>query len=168
MKILILGHARHGKDTVAELLVKYMPHLSFTSSSLFAAERVPKLVELSKNYTSTIAMFEDRHGCREFWRKAIVEYNTPDKGRLCSEILEEHDIYVGMRDKEEYEATKHLFDHIIYVDANPRITSVEATMNIEYDEDTMTGIINGGTLNQLDYLVDRFSKYIMFATLTED
>ena len=37
MKILIIGHARHGKDTVADILYKNF-NLTYTGSSQAAAE----------------------------------------------------------------------------------------------------------------------------------
>ena len=129
-KILILGHGRHGKDTLAEVFDVHS-NLSFTSSSRAASEIF--LYEQMKDefgYSSIDECFEDRHNHREYWRQAIADYNTPDKARLCREILSKNDIYVGMRCDLEYDATNHLFDMIIYVDASPRVSYIDPTMKV--------------------------------------
>lgn len=122
MKILIIGHGRHGKDTVAELLVQRVPELSFASSSFWCADKAvrPALERIGIEYASLEECYEDRVNHREFWAHAISEYNTP-KDRLIKEITEAHDIYVGLRSREEFEAGKHHFDLILWVDRSSRL-----------------------------------------------
>ncbi len=118
MKVLILGHGRHGKDTVGEIL-RDDYGLAFESSSHAASESVvrPYLAERGIHYTSAEECYEDRLNHRAAWYDAITDYNTPDKARLCRDILKTSDMYVGMRNRDELMASQKLFDLIIWVDA---------------------------------------------------
>lgn len=145
MKILILGHGRSGKDTVAHFLAGAIG-LEFKSSSEFACERVvyPTMPE----YASPRECFLDRHSRRDEWYTAIKRYNENDKSRLCRELLQDYDMYVGMRDDEEYEASKHLFDVTFWVHAFDRVDYVDTTMHISPSDD-MIDIENNGGLSDL-------------------
>jgi len=149
MKILILGHGRHGKDTVAHFIAG-LTGLEFTSSSIFACEKV---VYPHMEYNSVRECYRDRHNHRQLWYNLIKDYNTPDKPKLCKELLNEYDIYVGMRDNKEYEASKHLFDVIFWVDASGRKPD-DQTMKIEYNEDDHILINNNDTLTYLFHDVE--------------
>lgn len=172
MKILILGHARHGKDTVAEIL-RDEHGFTFISSSAFAASRVMmpyfaryrfktpsgwvidqfrKLFgkRVFRAYDSVDECFEDRVNFRDIWHQQIAAYNTPDKARLPREILEEADIYVGMRCNQEYQASKPLFDAVLWVEAFGRGLPAEPTSSFNIDKsDEMIVIDNSGTLDDL-------------------
>ncbi|QDP53510.1 MAG: putative deoxynucleotide monophosphate kinase [Prokaryotic dsDNA virus sp.] len=132
-KLLVLGHARHGKDTVAEILQREYG-FQFTSSSLFCAEHVvwaaiqdtPKAIRqhidagmpgMSDNqliadltmmrdqqYANVEDCFKDRINFRTAWFSLIAAYCHPNKERLAREIFEENDIYVGIRNKREFRA----------------------------------------------------------------
>ncbi len=146
--ILIIGHARHGKDTMAERLRdKY--DLRFTSSSLFCAERViwpllkdmqfqnqflkglskdrDKIVEALNQmdlvYESVEECFDDRSTYRTVWYEAIKAFNKPDPTTLARAILEDHDVYCGLRSSTELHACRNadVFNHIIWVDASQRV-----------------------------------------------
>jgi hypothetical protein len=146
MNFLIIGHGRHGKDTVAEIMRDEFG-LTFTSSSYAAAE-IAVRPHLSRSYETADECYADRVNCREEWRKLITDYNTPDKSKLCREILERTDIYVGMRCPDEYAASKHLFDAVIWVDRSQEV-DLDPTMNIKYDDREMIKIDNNGLLCQL-------------------
>jgi len=139
-KILILGHGEHGKDTVADMITEFTG-LRFESSSLAAAEIAvwPHMPE----YPSAQACYDDRRNRREEWRRLITEYNTPDKARLCREILTRCDGYIGMRCPDEYAASRDLFDYVLWVDARQRIDTHDPTMRIPLDEQ-MIVINNNG------------------------
>jgi hypothetical protein len=143
MRFLILGHARHGKDTVAEIMRDKF-NLTFTSSS-FAAAEIAVRPFLSKGYATLADCYADRVNCREEWRQLITAYNTPDKSKLCREILERTDIYVGMRCPEEYAASKNLFDVVLWVDRAAKLPS-DPTMQIEFDHNEMIYIGNNGQI----------------------
>ena len=133
MNLLIIGHGRHGKDTVAEGLVERMPMLSFVSSSLFVAQTVVRgdLENIGIDYLTLEDCYEDRVNHREFWRDSIARYCYPPS-RMAQEILADHDIYVGMRTRREFVAGRHLFDEVIWVDRSaflPTEPSCELTMD---------------------------------------
>lgn len=151
MKLLILGHGRHGKDTVAEML-QDLTGLTFCSSSLACAEKVvyPALKDLH-GYHSVEECFNDRHNHRDEWKRLISAYNYADKARLAKEILAENDCYVGMRSKDEYNAAKPLFDHVVWVDAGGRLPD-DPTMTIQYNFE-MIFLDNNRGLKELEYEV---------------
>src|SRR5210317_2676820 len=99
MKLLIVGHGRHGKDTVAEYLCKKY-HLEFQSSSMHCAERVvfPTLKDMY-NYQTIQECFQDRSNHRREWYELISDYCRDDLARIGREIFEVSDIYCGLRNK---------------------------------------------------------------------
>jgi hypothetical protein len=165
-KLLLLGPGRHGKDTVAEMLREEFG-LKFISSSLFAAERVmmPYFKSIGKHYDNVGDCFDDRHTGhnRAVWHEQIQGYNSPDKAKLAREILEESDIYVGMRCCIELKASAHLFDHIIWVDASGRGIPMEdsSSMTVVYDPGSMWKINNDGTLENLRKRVRTFGEQVL-------
>jgi len=134
-KLLILGCARHGKDTVASIFAD-LTGMTFCSSSWFVADKViyPALKD-KYNYISTEQCFLDRFNHREEWKNLIAEYNKNDKARLAKEILQVNDIYVGMRKVDEYEEClrQNIFNLIVYVTAEPRLKEDDPTMEITFD-----------------------------------
>ena len=166
MKILILGHARHGKDTVAELL-RYKLGLSFTSSSMAALDVIyPALQAIRRDfaqeeYSCESAAFNNRVHCRDTWKELISLYNTPDKSALCKKILAENDMYVGMRCQKEYDATRKLFSHIVWVEATDRCPDRDPTMTIAFDPRWMDVIYNNGSLEELSLAVDNYIEYCL-------
>lgn len=130
-KLLVMGYARHGKDTVAEIIQRRFG-ASFMSSSLYCAEHViyPALCDAWADavlngkedpaipfYKTPEEAFEDRGNHRAFWFKAICDYRKDDEARLGREIFAQHDVYCGIRSMEEYLAVKNarLYDHVIWV-----------------------------------------------------
>lgn len=159
MKLLIIGHGQHGKDTVAELLLERLPSLSFKSSSHFAAEAVvrPALEAIGIDYPSLEACYEDRVNHREFWKQSIADYCQPPE-RLATEILAENDIYVGMRTRREFEASKHLFDHIVWVDRSYRLPDdPTCELNIH---DADSAIDNNSSMQHLRREVVGLAEYV--------
>lgn len=156
--ILIIGHGRHGKDTVAAM-ISTGTDLIFRSSSEFCAEYVvyPKL----PGYINWQSCYMDRANHRNTWFNAIAEYNTPDKTRLARELLGIADIYVGMRNIAEYTACMEakLFDYVIWVDASDRVRPEPfSSFTIPYDSRTMIKVDNSGDLNWLSAGVNRVLK----------
>lgn len=161
-KILVIGHARHGKDVVG-LILKDGWGLKASSSSLFAAEKVvyPELKD-KFNYHSVEECFEDRLNCRPLWKQLISEYNYHDKTRLAKEILKENDIYIGMRCHLELEEAKRqkLFDSIVWVDSGYR-KDPEPSNSITVTRGMADYVIdNNGDLNQLVIEVFKFMRYL--------
>lgn len=156
MKLLILGHGEHGKDTVAAML-REMIGLTFRSSSEAACEIAvfPYLSEIY-GYEKWQECYADRRNHREEWRHLITEYNTPDKAKLCREIIATNDCYVGMRCPLEYAASKPLFDAIIWVDASNR-KPIDPSMGIQPDT-SMLWVDNNGALTDLRYNVEMIAR----------
>ena len=156
MKLLIIGYGRHGKDTVAELFNKNIG-LTFQSSSAVATKHII-YPEMKSEYKNEEECFNDRHNNRDKWYNLISKYNSKDSSRLTKKILQEYDIYVGMRSKIELDASKHLFDIIIWVDASKRLpkeSSSSCTISIS-DADII--IDNNGDYKSLVEKINRLCK----------
>jgi hypothetical protein len=156
-KLLILGHGRHGKDTVAEYLAKH--GFTFQSSSRAACEIfLYDLLKPHYGYQSIEQCYEDRHNHRALWYQLICEYNETDPCRLAREILKTSDIYVGMRDRKEVETciTQGLFDLIIWVERDLPLED-SSSFNIDKSITDIT-IGNTGSLQELEYKVSRLAR----------
>jgi len=118
-RLLIIGHGRHGKDSVGDLL-RARHGLRSVSSSEFAAQHsvFPLVADL---YPDWRAAYEDRHAHRDLWFHAIRAYNLRPGPMLAEQILEAHDIYTGMRSRAEFERSRALFDLVVWVDASDRL-----------------------------------------------
>lgn len=165
-RLLIMGHARHGKDTVCELLRDDYGY-RFMSSSMFCAERVvlpaARASDRMPFYANAVQCFEDRAHHRKFWFDAITAYNTPDKSRLGREIFESFDVYCGIRNAEEFEALKlaRAFDFAIWVDASERAPS-EGTDSCTVTPNMADYVLdNNGPVEDLPAKLDAFMKGII-------
>jgi hypothetical protein len=162
IKLLILGHMRWGKDSMAEILRDEFG-MTFESSSQSAADIF--LYDLLKDkygYKTSEECFEDRHNHRQEWYEAICEYNKDDKARLAKGLVERTGCYVGMRDREEIkECIKQgLFDLIVWVDASDRLPEEPAT-SFNIDKSCADIIIqNNGTYEEFYEKVLRFGDIV--------
>lgn len=152
LKLMIMGYARHGKDTVAEILQTNL-NLKFASSSFAAAEKVmvPYFKSVSVTYPSLEVCYADRINHRAEWYEQIKAYNTPDGSRLAREIYAENDIYVGIRNVVEFEAIRdaRLFNYSIWVDRSKHVP-LEPTSSITVLPSMADYVIdNNGTLEEL-------------------
>ena len=149
-KIQIIGSSKHGKDTLAEILRDTFG-LTFSSSSYMALNIfLYDILKKKYGYKTKEECFNDRHSSDEManeWYEHICEYNKKDKSRLTKEILKSNDMYVGIRDFEEFKYCRSLYNIIIYVDANERIKEKDLTMKIPKEEADII-IDNNGTLNE--------------------
>ena len=184
--LMVLGYARHGKDTVCELLEE-MYGFRWVSSSMKCAEKVLlRLLEdvdfasgfvrslpedlryhlaqrLYNLRTSDIMhednstadrvhlLFEARGEDRPLWYQAIKWYNAEDKSLLCREIMEEADIYCGLRDAAELNAVYNLglVDDVIWVDASQRHEPEPASSMTVQPHHATLHLDNNGTIEQL-------------------
>ncbi|KEJ93999.1 hypothetical protein SAMN05444149_108116 [Pseudosulfitobacter pseudonitzschiae] len=119
MRLLIIGHGRHGKDSVGDIL-RDNYGLRSCSSSEFAAQKAvfPLVSDLYPNWR---AAYEDRHAHRDLWFHAIRAYNLRPGPMLAEQILVGHDIYTGMRSRDEFERSREIFDLVVWVDASRRL-----------------------------------------------
>jgi dephospho-CoA kinase len=161
-KLLVVGHMRHGKDTLAELLQEQFG-LKFISSSQAAADIFiyNELKELY-GYKTPEECYEDRFNHRAEWFNMICDYNKDDKARLAKGILELNDCYVGMRSRVEIEECMNqgLFNLIIWVDASKRLPT-ENSDSFDIDPTCADIIVdNNGTLEEFKTKVLRIGKIL--------
>lgn len=174
VKILIIGHKRHGKDTAAELLQAQIG-LNFHSSSERANEIfIFDALKEKYNYSTLQESFDDRVNHRAEWHDLICEYNKEDRARLAKDIVSDTDCYVGMRCPLEIAECKRigLFKFIIWIDATNRL-------ELESEDSFRIGrrhadfcIDNNGTLDEFkDHMrvVGNFlRKEFMYHAMKED
>lgn len=122
-KILIIGHGRHGKDSVAKIIQLFYG-LTYISSSEFCAEKLmyPRLKD-KYGYKSAKECFADRANHRSEWYDIISDYCKEDPSQLGRDIFEVSDIYCGLRNKREFHALKNqgIFDICIWVDRSDHL-----------------------------------------------
>jgi hypothetical protein len=158
IKVLIIGHGDHGKDTAAEML-EALYGLTFKSSSEAAAEIfIYEALKEKYGYADFNECYLDRRNRRDEWHDLICEYNKDDKARLAKEILASSDMYVGMRSDEEVQECmgQKLFDHIIaiYDPRKPEEPPTSFDINIWAVSDAVIPNAEG-----LDELRIRLKKY---------
>jgi len=161
-RLLIIGHGRHGKDTVAQMISDKMG-LTFSSSSDFVGRRAIWPTWGRERYASFEKMFEARitPENRVVWGNLISAYNTPDKSRTATEMLEEgNDMYIGMRRIAEWEACieKGLFDHVIWVDASARLEPEAKASNELTAKQANLYIDNNGPEANLEVAITNLQK----------
>ena len=151
MKILIIGHGGHGKDSAAAIFALLMG-CKYASSSEFACEHVvyPKMLDLGHIYSNHIDCYNDRRNHRALWKSIISDYCQP-KERLASDIVKSHDIYVGMRSRDEFEASKHLFNKVIWIDRSKHLDE-EAKNELKVSDADLV-IDNNGTETDLFFSI---------------
>lgn len=161
-KLLVIGHGRHGKDTVCDILASRYGY-SFESSSQFCSKLfIFDMLKDQYGYKNEEECYADRHNHRAEWYNAICDYNIPDPAKLGREIFKEHDIYCGLRNKKEFHAMKNtgVFDYAIWVDRSDFLPpESKDSMSLEQWMADFT-IDNNGTLEDLHFNVDALMGYI--------
>lgn len=161
-KLLVIGHGRHGKDTVCDILASRYGY-SFESSSQFCSKLfIFDMLKDQYGYKNEEECYADRHNHRAEWYNAICDYNVPDPAKLGREIFKEHDIYCGLRNKKEFHAMKNtgVFDYAIWVDRSDFLPpESKDSMSLEQWMADFT-IDNNGTLEDLHFNVDALMGYI--------
>ena len=159
MNLLVIGHGRHGKDTLCETLRDGFD-LDFVSSSEYCAKNVVWPVMRHYPYINWQECYADRHNHRDEWFNIIADYNKKEPDRLTKAILSEYDIYCGMRNIEEFEVAKQHFDLIVWVE-NPRLPEEPVTSFSIPKSEADFVIMNDGTKRQFERKVRRvFSEII--------
>jgi hypothetical protein len=162
IKILILGHARHGKDTLAEIYKNHF-NLSFLSSSQACADIfIYDELKDKYGYKTPEECFLDRVNHRPEWFNMCCNYNKDDKARLAKEILKYNNTYVGMRDSEEIKECRKqgLFDVIIWVDAGERLPLEDSSSFNITKADADFIIENNGTYDEFVTKALRIGKFL--------
>lgn len=161
-KLLVIGHGRHGKDTVCELL-RDRYNYTFESSSKFCSKLfIYDSLKQKYGYNNEEECYNDRHNHRAEWYNAICDYNNPDAATLGREMFKEYDIYCGLRNKREFFAMQNtgVFDYVIWVDRSMHLPpeSIDS-MSLEQWMADFT-IDNNGSLLDLTYNLDQLMVYL--------
>ena len=159
-KLLIIGHGRHGKDTVGEILRDKFG-FKFTSSSWFCAEETIWDNWGCAVYDTLEDMYDDRANHRQLWAEMISAYNIPDKTKTAATMISRgFDMYVGMRKKDELEACREagIFDLIVWVDRSEHLPPEPITSMDLVEADADVTIDNNGTLDDLARNVEALIK----------
>ena len=161
-KLLVIGHGRHGKDTVCEMLRDDYDY-SFESSSQFCSKLfIYNNLKEKYGYETEEQCYADRHNHRAEWYDAICAYNEFDAATLGRDIFEEHDIYCGLRNKREFFAMQNtgVFDYAIWVDRSDHLPpESKDSMSLEQWMADFT-IDNNGTLENLKFNLDKLMRHL--------
>ena len=128
-KVAIIGDARSGKDTYAEILAYWYGYTFTPAYKIYGEYVMDQLAKLGIYYSSLDECYKDRVNMRGLWYTIISEFNSLDLTRLTQKILSKSDIYPGIRSLEELKASQHLFDRLIYIDASKRIPEEDESSN---------------------------------------
>lgn len=141
-KLLILGKKSSGKDTFCEIL-KANYGYTFESSSKRIIEEFFPLIQEVYEWKSVEDAYEYRDEMRPFLYQLIKGYNGRDNTRMARLVLQDSDIYCGMRDTAEVEAClqAELFDLVIWVDAEKRLGDTEGVESCNVTKDLSDIII---------------------------
>jgi hypothetical protein len=157
-RILIIGHAQHGKDTVAEML-RDNYGIRFASSSHFAINKaIWPMVQGRGPWKSAQELYDDRANHREMLYHAIRAYNLIPGPSLAEQMfLEGYDCYVGMRSRDELEKSRSSFSAVVWVDASRR-KPLEGTGSMNLGRKDANFVVNNnGDLRTLEIEVDRLA-----------
>jgi hypothetical protein len=168
-KLLIIGHGRHGKDTVCEILRDNFGY-TFESSSHFCSSLfIYDMLKEKYGYTSEEECYADRHNHRAEWYDAICEYNVKDAARLGRAMFDQYDIYCGLRNKREFFAMKNtgVFDYAIWVDRSDHLPQEpKDSMSLEQWMADFT-IDNNGDLEELKFNTINLGRHLEVKNLVE-
>lgn len=157
---MLIGSARHGKDTVAELLKKNLGYC-YVSPTYYAAKTF--IFDQLKNelgYKTVDECVEDRINHRVYWKEIIKKYNSNDPARLIREVYQQGDIYIGCRDLKEFYAAKEesLFDLAVWVDRSHHIPREDYSSNQLEMIDADVIIDNNYDLVHLEKQIDKINQ----------
>ena len=162
-KIAIIGYARHGKDTVAELLFNQFG-LMFMSSSVAASKLfIYDALKEKYLYKTPEECFEDRVNHRAEWFEIIKEYEEKEGLTALSKfIFSFSDIYVGFRNRKAFEASvkEGLVDFTIWVDRSEHLPPERKTSMELNKGDADLVLDNNGSLEELKNKVHRAFKWL--------
>jgi hypothetical protein len=163
-KLLVVGHARHGKDTVCEILASDYG-FTFESSSRFCSKLfIFDQLKSKYGYANEEECYADRMNHRSEWFSLIQEFNREDKAKLGKAIFDEYDIYCGLRNNEEFEAmdSQKVFNFSVWVDRS-KVLPLEPFESMTLNRNRMMlEVDNNGTLDDLKANVSKLIDKINF------
>lgn len=154
-KLCIIGHARHGKDTVAEFIGKHYGYKSESSSQAASRLFLYDALKHKYGYKNPEECFEDRINHRAEWFDMICDYNKEYPGQLAKDIMNHNEIYTGMRSDKELDACLQdgIFDLVIGVyDPRKQDESIDS-FDINILRKSHIIIPNSGDLIDLEHRV---------------
>lgn len=161
-KICIIGHARHGKDTLAEMINQRYGYKSESSSQAASRLFLYDALKDKYGYKTPEECFDDRVNHRAEWFDMICEYNKNYPGQLAADIMKSNDIYTGMRSNRELVACidDGIFDLVIGV-FDP-MKPLERRDSFDIDIWGMSDIIipNAGSLYHLRHKVELLKELL--------
>lgn len=161
-RLLIIGHGRHGKDTLAEIFARDYG-MTFKASSMAASEIfIYDVLKDTYGYRTPEECFADRGNHRKEWYDLICLYNEHDKAKLAKSIMTTSNCYVGMRDKLEIDEClrQGVFDLVIWVDASSRLPKEpKDSFNITTKSADIL-ISNNGTFEEFEIKARRLGNII--------
>lgn len=162
---IVAGHGSHGKDEACKILAR-KTGLTFAGSSEVMCSRVIyPLLKDRFGYASEEECFADRRNHRDIWFNAICNYNKGDLARLGKLIFSEHNIYCGIRNKEELDAINEakLSSCLIWVDASRRVPPEDISSMTVTKDDADYVLNNNGTLEYLEHGIDALISMLQMA-----
>ena len=164
LKIMLMGYARHGKDSVLDILrgVEY-GFTAINSSEFVNKEAVFPYLAPLYGYKTLEECYADRVNHRAEWMRLINAYNTPDLARMSRGIFNTCDIYAGIRNADEFREARHqkLFNYAIWVEASERMPPEPNDSCTVRPEMADLIIHNNGPLDQLPHEVAQVMGLIM-------
>ena len=138
MKVLVIsGKSRSGKTTVASLIADMLKTTATDISTILIDEYVSKngldLSEIKKNKGKYLNDL----------RKYGLSVQTKNPDYFVRKALERGDVVAGIRPRIELEASKDLFDIIIYVIGRGEVESADQELK---EEDAVYVIDNSGSI----------------------
>lgn len=142
--LLIVGHGRGGKDTVAQFLHGRGNLRCAGSFSWFALPFIAAALKEPEQ-----KCWEERHAKRQFWFEFCNALRANDPLFLARRALQKGNVVTGLRDRVEMDAAKAsgLFSAILWVE-RPGIP-VDPTVKFTR-EDATDMLINDGSLEELE------------------
>lgn len=162
-KLVVTGFARHGKDTVCQLLKEEHGFTFESSSQAVGFKAVYPTLRLKYKYKTFEDCYNDRVNHRQEWFELIKAYNTPDLAKLGREILQYYDIYCGLRNMGELEAmiVEGIVDCIVWVNASTRVEAEPSTSITITPNDCDFVVDNNGSLEDLKVEVQRLVEKLI-------
>lgn len=149
--LYLIGCARWGKDTVADILKDTLGLRIESSSHVAMRAFIYDALKDKYGYTSLEECYADRVNHRAEWFDMIKAYNNPDLTALTRLIFKTNDVYVGIRNVEELTASVQagLVYATIWVDASKRLPREDSSSITVSERDADIIIDNNGNYDQL-------------------
>lgn len=157
MKLFVIGHKEHGKGQFCEIAQRIFG-LTHMGTSAFNAQMMFNLMRDTHGYTTVEECHADRKNHRELWFTEIRNFCGEVPHRVYSNILAEHNICEGARNRQEFESGRlhnATGDLIIWIDASERMP-LESSDSMELTKDDADIIIpNNGSKEAFEASVVR-------------